>query len=237
MNLTLLVAILTLFSPLTFAQSKIDAAKDYSNEKMTEAREALDALPSQRSAKPYTVSVDAALFETWVITKYGLTFTYNDSPENAYELEYLKGGLGFGYFGVNLGSIEEQKLTALWRSYSARNTFSFFTGMSYNIFRVHLGSEYLETVTGSQRANVDVAEIQTLGLTWGFGQRWHMKNGGVWGVDWFNIMIPLVLLREDTPFQQVSNSPSKREEFSDAAKLFKRVPSLGVLKLQIGYSF
>lgn len=199
--------------------------------------ETLAAIPAQRAARPITLAVDAALFETWVITKYGVTASYNESPENTYELGYQKGSLGFGYFGFDLGKIEEQKVSLLWRSYSQRNTFSFFTGLNYNVFKVHLGNDYLETVTGSERANVDVVELTTLGATWGFGQRWHTKSGMVWGVDWFNISVPVVVLHERMPFAQASNSADKRDSLNSAAKVFKRIPSVGILKIQIGFSF
>lgn len=200
-------------------------------------------LPSDEAAtrvpvvKSYTIALDAAIFETWVITKYGATASYSPSKENTFDLEYVRGSLGVGYFGVSLGRIEEQKASLLWRSYGQRKTFSFFTGLSYNSFTVHLGSDFLETVSGSQRANVDVAEFATLSATWGFGHRWRRPSGFVWGVDWFTISWPLVQLHEHSPFAEASSSADKRSQFSDAAKAFKRLPSVGVLKLQLGYSF
>jgi hypothetical protein len=187
--------------------------------------------------KPYTIALDAAVFETWVITKYGATASYSPSKENTFDLEYVRGSLGVGYFGVSLGRIEEQKASLLWRSYGQRKTFSFFTGLSYNSFTVHLGSDFLETVSGSQRANVDVAEFATLSATWGFGQRWRRPSGFVWGVDWFTVSWPVVQLHEHSPFAEASSSADKRSQFTDAAKAFKRLPSVGVLKLQLGYSF
>jgi hypothetical protein len=187
--------------------------------------------------KPYTIALDAAVFETWVITKYGATASYSPSKENTFDLEYVRGSLGVGYFGVSLGRIEEQKASLLWRSYGQRKTFSFFTGLSYNSFTVHLGSDFLETVSGSQRANVDVAEFATLSATWGFGQRWRRPSGFVWGIDWFTISWPVVQLHEHSPFAEASSSADKRSQFTDAAKAFKRLPSVGVLKLQVGYSF
>jgi hypothetical protein len=204
---------------------------------MDQAKAALGEIPAQRAARPLAIAINAQVFETWTLTKYGGTLSYNTSPENTYELEYLKGDLGFGAFGFDLGKIEEQKFSLLWRSYSQRNTFSFFTGLTYNKFSVHLGNEYLETVTGSQRTNVDLAEIATLGATWGFGQRWHTKNGFVWGVDWLTLSLPLVTMDENIPFVERSQNPQRREQVSDAVKLFKRIPTVGVLKLQLAYSF
>jgi hypothetical protein len=49
--------------------------------------------------------------------------------------------------------------------------------------------------------------------------------------------MPLVVMHERMPFTQASQSAEKREEVSDATKLFKRIPSVGVLKLKVGYSF
>lgn len=202
-----------------------------------QAKAAYKDIPSQRLARPFVVGVNAAIFETWVLTKYGATLSYNTDTANTYEIEYLKGNLGFGIFGFDLGGIEEQKVSALWRSYNQRSTLSFFMGMTYNKFDVHLGNEYLESVSGSQRAHVDLAEITTLGATWGFGQRWHTKNGFVWGVDWLTLNLPLVTLNEDIPYLTTSQNPERREQVSDAVKLFKRIPTVGVLKLQLAYSF
>lgn len=102
---------------------------------------------------------------------------------------------------------------------------------------VQVGKALLATVSGSAQSSVKMLEVDTVGLTWGFGQRWLTKKGYVWGADWFMLHIPLFVTEESVPFLDASASEDRRREVGSALKLFKRAPEFAIVKIQLGYSF
>lgn len=217
--------------------SKWEQIKETATDKAKDLHAAMNEIRENRASTKWSVLGDYSLFETWVLSKYGWTLAYNTSPSLSYELEYMKGSLGWGYFGIDIGKISEQKATLLRRSFNQRNTFSFITGVYYSKFDVHLGSDLLATVSGSEQANVNLVELATLGVTWGVGNRWQTKKGYVWGADWFVVNLPLATLNESTPFVNETSSQERRDQVNNAMKLFKHVPTLAVVKIQVGFSF
>lgn len=211
-------------------------AVDYGIEKTQDLARSLGKTYLRREATKWSVTGNYSLFEMWVLTKYGFTVGYNRSTASTYELEYMKGSIGFGYFGIDLGEISEQRLAVRWRSYNKRNSFNFTTGLYYNWIDVHLGSDLLSSVSGYQ-AKVDVMELQTLGVSWGLGNRWQTSGGFVWGADWLTIHLPLITTKQEHPFIDASNSAAARDDAQDALKIFRRIPSLAALKIQLGFSF
>jgi hypothetical protein len=149
----------------------------------------------------------------------------------------MRGSLGFGYFGVDIGKISEERFGLLWRSYNRRNSFNFSTGLYYNKLDVNLGSKMLASVSSSQRANVEVMELETAGVSWGLGNRWQTRSGFVWGVDWLVVNIPLWIIKQEHPFLDESNDENARKNARDALRVFRRIPSVGTLKIQLGFSF
>lgn len=197
----------------------------------------LGAARLNRQDTKWTVAANYSLFDMWTLTKYGLTVGYNKDATTTYEFGYSRGSLGFGYYGINLGSIDEQRLSAAWRTYGQRNSFSFVTGIYYNELDLHLGSAALDTVMGSQRSRVDLLKINTVGLSWGIGNRWQTKSGFVWGGDWVTISVPVWIVKQEHPFVDATNNERYREEAQDALKFFRRIPELAALKVQLGFSF
>lgn len=200
-------------------------------------KQAFAGARAARSQTPYTVLANYTLLEMWVLTKYGLTAAYNESPEKTYELEYMRGSLGIGYFGIDIGKIEEQRLSFLLRSFSSRNSFSFAYGGYVNEITANLGNDYLATVPGVSRSSVELMKVQTLGASFALGNRWQLKNGFVWSFDWLAIYWPLAVLNQDSPFIDKSADPGKRGKADDAMTVFRRIPALGALKIQLGFSF
>jgi hypothetical protein len=218
-------------------KDKASDALDYGAGKWNGLKSAINSASLNRARTPWSVTANYAFLEMWVLTKYGLTVARNESAAKTYELEYMTGSLGIGYFGVDIGKIEEQRLALMSRSFSERNSFSWFYGAYINQIQAHLGNDYLATVPGVTRSSVELMELQTLGATFGIGNRWQLKNGFTWGVDWLSVHWPLMVLQQDSPFIANSNDPSKRNSADDAMDVFKRLPSFGAFKLQLGYSF
>jgi hypothetical protein len=216
---------------------KAKEAYQVTGEKVKEAQVALSEARDNRSATKWSITGDYSVFETWVLSKYGATIAYNSTPFDTYELEYMKGSFGWGYFGIDIGKISEQKATLLWRSFNQRNTLNFITGIYYDKFDIHLGSDMLATVSGNTQSSVELVELATAGLTWGVGNRWQTKKGFVWGADWFVINVPLTVIREKNSFVDTTTDADKRKETVDAMNVLKHFPAFAVFKVQLGVSF
>jgi hypothetical protein len=206
-------------------------------EKADDMGRTLGAARTRRQDSTWTFTGNYSLFEMWTLTKYGLTVGYNKDESTTYEFEYMRGSLGFGYFGIDLGEISEQRFGLNWRTYGKRNSFSFVTGLYYNMLDMHLGSDALATVAGTQRAKVDLLEIETVGLHWGIGNRWQTKGGFVWGADWIAINLPLWIVKQEHPFIDATTSAQYRDDAKDALRFFRRIPEIAALKIQLGFSF
>lgn len=187
--------------------------------------------------KNWGVTGNFSLFEMWVLTKYGITGYYTNDPKRDWELEYMRGSLGFGYFGINIGSIQEQRISLLTRSFGKRNSLNFLYGVFYNEMNIGLSQKFLSTVNAGMQTNVNNIELATAGLTWGFGNRWQTREGYIFGVDWLVINIPFSTLQQRIPFLKQSNDQDSRDSVKDALKWFKKIPSAGILKFQIGLTF
>ena len=187
--------------------------------------------------KNWGVTGNFSLFEMWVLTKYGITGYYTKDPKRDWELEYMRGSLGFGYFGINIGSIQEQRISLLTRSFGKRNSLNFLYGVFYNQMEIGLSQKFLNTVSQVSQSQVNNVELSTAGLTWGFGNRWQTKEGYILGLDWFVINIPFSTIQQRIPFLKQSNDKDSRDSVKDALNWLKKIPSAGILKFQIGMTF
>jgi hypothetical protein len=124
-----------------------------------------------------------------------------------------------------------------WRSYGKRNSFSFVTGLYYNVLSMRLGSKALDSVVSGLRTSVDLLEIHTVGINWGIGNRWQTKGGFVWGADWIAINVPLWIVKQEHPFIDASYNEGFREDAQTALSFFRRIPEIAALKIQLGFSF
>jgi hypothetical protein len=215
----------------------VEDAVEFGSEQSQKVGRTLGAARTRRQDSTWTFTGNYALFEMWTLTKYGLTVGYNKDESTTYEFEYMRGSLGFGYFGIDLGEISEQRFGLNWRTYGKRNSFSFVTGLYYNMLDMHLGSDALATVAGTQRAKVDLLEIETVGLHWGIGNRWQTKGGFVWGADWIAINLPLWIVKQEHPFIDATTSAKYQDDAKDALRFFRRIPEIAALKIQLGFSF
>lgn len=197
-------------------------------------QQSLNTTRENRSAREWTITGNYNFFEMWVVTKYGFTLGWNRSPASTYEFEFMKGSIGLGKYGIDLADISETRMSLIWRSYGKRQSFNFITGLYYNELEAGFGSDYLSTVPGGY---VDLLSIKTLGITWGLGNRWITKGGFVWGFDWFAVHIPVFILEKDDAFTSASTSAEYREDVDDAVSFFSRIPAVGALKVQLGFSW
>lgn len=211
-------------------EDKVTEAKDKVAAKLAESRE-------NRASTNWTLKAHFTPFSLWTMTDYGVSASYHPTANVEYELDFTTGQLGFGYFGVDLGRLRERKYSFLRRSYSARNSFHFASGLYINDLDVKLGNKYLSTVAPSLRSEVDLLQIEMAGLTFGLGNHWQFKNGAVLGVDWLMVNLPLWTISQKHPFLDASSNQEYVDDVKSALKVFRHIPTLALLRIQAGYSF
>lgn len=189
-----------------------------------------------REAHSHNLLVNYSFFDTWIPGKYGATYAFNANANGSWELEYLRGSISVPLFIEDLGKITDQRLTLMYRSFSQRNSFSFLYGANYSSLKFQLGPDYLATITGGNLSSFDVISVETLGLTWGLGNRWQI-NKAIISFDWFVINIPVVVLESEAPFLEASASESSKQDIRDVLDVIERFPTLALLKFQLGFSF
>ncbi len=214
----------------------LEKGYDKSKDVLKSTGEVLASAKDFRAERHWIITGNYSYLDMMVPGKYGLTVGYVKDPANTYELDYMRGSFGLGWLGVDIGTIKEQRLSLLWRSYNKRNTFNYQMGLNYNIFDVHLGSKLINKLVG---ANYDysVMNIETLGISWGLGHRWQTKGGFVWAFDWLQVHMPIVVLRQDTPFIDATPDNNDRDNAKTTVNIIKRFPRVVALKLQLGFTF
>ena len=239
--------------------NKENSSKKTENTKRSAPEEKKDALPKQAPQQPppeaqpdkstasmtsrelrelnrHSFLVNYSFFDTWIPGKYGATYAFNASPSGSWEVEYLRGSISVPFFIEDLGKITDQRLTLMYRSFSQRNSFSFLYGANYSSFKFQLGPDYLATITGGNASTFDVVSVETLGITWGMGNRWQI-NKAIISFDWFVINIPVVVLESEAPFLEATASESSKEDIRDVLDIIEKFPTLAILKFQLGFSF
>lgn len=211
--------------------------KEGTEKAIDQAQVAMATVRDNRAERHLVVTGNYSYIDLIIPSKWGVTLGYVHDAANTFELDYMRGSISTGWLGIDIGSITEQRLSLLWRTYAQRNTFNFQLGVHYNQFKIHIGDELIGRVPGAPAFDYTFMEYQTLGLSWGLGNRWVSKNGFVWGFDWFQIHLPLSTLKQNTPYLDAVSNNEDREDADTAGKIIRHVPRLVALKFQLGFSF
>lgn len=189
-----------------------------------------------RTQKHYALGFNFSPLDMWVPFKWGANFSYTPTEKVTWELEYIKGSVSRAVLLIDIGRIEDERVTLMRRSFAGRNSLNFIWGLYYERFSASLGNDFLATVTGVPIHSVDMLEVTTLGVSWGVGNRWHTQSGVTIGFDWFTINIP-ILTDVKEGFTRNTTDPKKRNSVKNVLDKFENIPTLGLAKIQIGYSF
>jgi hypothetical protein len=177
-----------------------------------------------------------SLIDTWLPSKLGLSYAYNTSATGSWEVEYLSGS--YAPLGIKeLGEFSETRVSLLYRSFSERNSFNFIYGLNYNSFKLGIGDKLLSTITGGIVPGYDVVTVETLGLSWGVGNRWNLNDKFLISFDWFAIHIPIYVIESEAPFLEATASEEDKDDIRDALDFIENIPTFSVIKVQFGYNF
>lgn len=175
--------------------------------------------------------------DLFIPQKIGVSGSYIHTAQYTYEFEYLRGKIAAPSFFKDLGSMTDEKISLMARNYFARNSFNLSYGLTYFRFKVHLGSEYLQGVTASERANFDVLNLESVGLNIGVGNRWAVTEHISFGVDWIELYQPLIETKSETGFVDETNDNSDRKAVEDALDYIAKFPRFTLFKVSLGATF
>lgn len=170
-------------------------------------------------------------------SKLGVTLGYIRSPDSTWELEYVRGSVSAPFFFSDIGSITDQRISLLKRSYMGTNSFYLSFGASYMDFSAKLGSEYVSTATNGSIPEIDILQMRNLGVQFSVGNQWSFHKNFVVGIDWIGIYQPVFQLDRKDVFVDNTTDPALREDVKDIINALSWIPRLTFLKLQIGATF
>jgi hypothetical protein len=179
-----------------------------------------------------TVLVGYQFLTTWIPSKLTFSYTHIFNKRWSLEGEYSGGSISFPVVGVDLGKITEKRYSLQLRRYGG-NSFHTSFGLSYSEFKARLGSDFLDDMGNEIKSSF---EVENLGLTAGFGNRWQWENGFTLGLDWARINIPLFETAvNDKVLKQIDKGD--RADVRKVIRTFNRIPTFVLLGLNLGLTF
>ena len=158
---------------------------------------------------------------TWMPSKKALSYTQIFSKEWSGEFEYAWASISFPVFGIDIGEISEKRYSLQFRRYVG-NSFHFIFGGYKNEFRARIGNDILDRMTDK---SIDIFSVQNMGATLGIGNRWQIKNGLTWGVDWIRVNIPLFAKKTDDKILTNTTDNGDREDIKKITRRFESFPT------------
>ena len=169
-------------------------------------------------------------------SKFGVTLGTVTNADYTWELEYLKSSVSVPFLVDDIGEMTDERLSLIRRNYFGTETFNLSYGLSYNKFKVHIGSKYLAYIS-TNIPDADLMEIESLGFNVGIGNRWIFSNRWMVGVDWASWSHPVITTQYNNKYRDFATDEDSKDTVDTVAKLIRWVPRISLLKLQVGYSF
>ncbi|MBX2987055.1 MAG: hypothetical protein KF802_04075 [Bdellovibrionaceae bacterium] len=210
------------------AGEKIDQAVVRVDERLTQAR-------ASRARGGWFAAVEYSYLDMILPSKFGLVVGKNRDQNTSWELEYLSGSIKPPGFLDRFGGLEEQRYSFLWRKYLGTNSFNLFAGVHYGKFTIQIGDAMLSRVAGTP--TIDAMRLEAFGGTVGLGNRWTLKNGLTFGVDWLSWAQPLVVISRKAAFIDEAGTADDGSDARSAMNLVSYFPRFSAVKLHLGYSF
>lgn len=221
----------------------IEKVKNEGNKALEKTKESIKDIKKSttptkdiREDKKWMALASYSLIDLWLPSKLGLNLVYQQSKKSSWEFEWLHSSIPLNAIIDDIGKMSEDRYSLLYRSYGDKNSFHWLYGFYYYQFNVVLDNKYLNNIVGLPD-EVDVINVNTLGLSWGFGNRWIYKNNMVLSVDWLVLNIPFKTTKKEAPFFDQSNDDSAKDTVDDVLSIIESFPGIAALKIQFGLSF
>lgn len=218
------------------AKSAEEKVKDVVQSGVDQVEKALMHSRQFRQNSEYFVTLNYAPIDLILPSKWGVTAGLVSNADKTWEIEYLKSSVSVPFFVEDLGEMTDERISLIRRDYFGTETFNVSYGLSYYRFKLHIGNQYLSSVT-STAPDVDLIRIESLGFNLGLGNRWIFSNRWIVGVDWFAWSQPVFTTRMNNKYEDFVTNENDKDTANKAVKLINWIPRLTLLKLQVGYSF
>ena len=189
-----------------------------------------------RQNSNYFATGNFAPVDLILTSKFGVTLGTVTNADYTWELEYLKSSVSVPFLVDDIGEMTDERLSLIRRNYFGTETFNLSYGLSYNKFKVHIGSKYLAYIA-TNIPDADLMEIESLGFNVGIGNRWIFSNRWMVGVDWASWSQPVFTTKYNNKYSDYATDEDSKDTVDTVAKLIRWVPRISLLKLQVGYSF
>lgn len=234
-----------IFSAFTFCSlftlgaepSSLDTAQEQIQQVAQKAEQAVQNSRWRRSQKDYLGLINYSPLDLLIPSKLGVTVGLLRDTDTSWELEYLRGSVSVPFFVEDLGSMTDQRISLIRRSYFGKNSFNVGYGLSYFDFKVNLGNDILSRLSSGAVPMIDVVHIQSLGFNLSLGNRWHVDKNITLGVDWVSWSQPLFVTRKDSLFLDYVTNANDKDDVETAIRWTSYFPRLSFLKLQVGILF
>ena len=227
----------TLPSTYSNNQNFKDQALDSFNTRLKELQMMGLESKAHRENSKFLVLGSFAWIDPIIPGKIGFTAGYLPNSNTSFELDYLRGSVALPGFLSYLGSITDQRVSLLSRSYFGSNSFNISYGLSYMDLSMTLGDELIGRVPGVSLASISLIKIQTLGVNIGIGNRWVVWKSLTLGCDWIYLNQPLALLKREDTFLNYATNTNDRDTVETGLKVLTYFPRLGLLRVQLGATF
>ena len=224
-------------SEKTTVDKPFDTAKEHVEVVAQKIQNVLQNTRTRRAQNDYLGLINYAPLDLIIPSKIGFTLGLISDADTSWELEYLRGSVSVPFVVDDLGSMADQRISLIRRSYFSGNSFNIGYGLSYYDFKVNLGSDILNRLTSGAVPEIDLIKIQALGFNLSLGNRWHFDHNITLGVDWISWSQPVVVTKEDSVFLDYVTNPQDRDDVDTAIKFTSYFPRFSFFKIQLGILF
>lgn len=226
---------LLLLSQSIFANTNKNLPIKVSEDKIT-ASPAIEESNTIRALSRFYGTLNFSPLDLLIPSKLGLTVGMLKDKNSTWELEYLRGSLSTPFILKDIGSMTDQRISIIGRSYFS-NSFNLGYGISYFNFNIHLGSDILTRLNVPSPSAFEVIDTQSLGFNLSLGNHWALTNHMYFGVDWISWAQPLFNIRQSSAFLSQASDLTDKDTVETAVKLTTYFPRFVLLKLQFGLMF
>lgn len=172
-----------------------------------------------------------------IFPKFGGSIGLISGADRSWEFEYLRGSYSVPAWIEDLGSLTDERISLVRRTYFGGPSFNLSYGISYFATSLHIGDKYLNGLSGGVYPAVEAVDIRSIGFNIAIGNRWTFKHDLTLGVDWISWEQPIFVLKRDSKFLEYATNQSDRDAIEAGIKTICYFPRLAIAKIQLGMLF
>lgn len=189
-----------------------------------------------RESFQYLVSVSYSAIDFPIPSKFGLTAGLITSPDQTWELEYMRGSYSVPGGFRDLGSLTDSRLSVIGRTYYG-NSFHLSYGMTYFSFNAQVGDKLMNVATGGTYPSMNALDVQGLGLNVGIGNIWTFRKNITVGIDWLSIAQPIYSLKRSSDYLKYATDAEDKRSVEESMKVISYLPRFAAVNFHVGMLF